>query len=75
LIVRHYPKHPERASILIVHEFGHLLGARHHGEAEECGEEECIMEGSGYILTNEWCHHHLEVIEENIKSRLGHSIS
>lgn len=75
LIVRHYANHPERGPMLIVHEFGHLLGANHHGEDDDCGDDECIMASTGYIRTNEWCHHHLEVIEENMEARLGHSIS
>ncbi len=74
LIVQHYPKHPEWGPLLIVHVMGHLLGANHHGEDDECEDEECIMASTGSIHTKEWCHHHLEVIEENIESRLGHSI-
>ncbi len=75
VIVRFYPGHQERAPILIVHEVGHLLGVEHHGQDDECEGEDCIMASAGYINTDEWCHHHLKVIEENIESRLGYSIS
>ncbi len=60
--------------MLIVDEIGHLLGANHHGEDDDCGDEDCVMSYTGYIQTEEWCHHHLEVIEANIASRVGYAI-
>lgn len=69
-IVKCSPKKAESKELLIAHEVGHLLGARHHEDEEECTEDGCIMGhvGPGYF-TN-WCQHHQQVIEEYIANRL-----
>ncbi|MEE9325313.1 MAG: M12 family metallo-peptidase [Dehalococcoidia bacterium] len=69
IIVRFYHECPKCNSVLIAHEVGHLLGAGHHENEEECTEEGCIMDHRGYAHTT-WCQHHKQLIRENIAERL-----
>lgn len=51
---------------LLAHELGHLLGAGHHKDEEECDEEGCIMEAHGYDHADSWCDHHVEIMADTL---------
>jgi len=60
---------PSLTRSLIAHEIGHLLGADHHEDDEECHEDGCIMDKRGYIHASEWCDHHRMAIKANLASQ------
>ncbi len=68
--IQFYSDNQGRNSSLISHEIGHLLGARHHKEEEECTEEGCIMDRRGYSHATGWCQHHQQVIKKQIALQL-----
>jgi hypothetical protein len=70
-IVSFYSERHQRSASVIAHEIGHLLGARHHEDDEECTGHGCIMDRSKYAHATNWCDHHLQVIQEYITSRLA----
>ena len=57
---------PRLTRSLIAHEIGHLLGAEHHEDDEECHEDGCIMDKRGYVHATEWCDHHRTAIRANL---------
>jgi hypothetical protein len=70
-ITRFYPERRERSASVIVHETGHLLGAEHHEDDDECTGHGCFMDRAGYAHATEWCNHHLQEIQEFIAWNLG----
>lgn len=71
VIVQYYHKHQERNAALIAHEVGHILGARHHEQEDECDGDGCIMDREGYDHASQWCHHHEEQIQKSIAATLA----
>ena len=69
--VQFYLYDPQRSVALIAHEVGHILGARHHEEEEECTSDGCIMNRSGHAHLTSWCEHHQHLIRENVASKLA----
>ena len=60
-----------RNSALIAHEVGHLLGAIHHENEEECTEDGCVMDSSGYAHASTWCKHHRQQIQKEMDAMLA----
>lgn len=71
VIVRFNHERTQRNAALIAHEVGHLLGAHHHEDDEECTEGGCIMDERGFAHATEWCDHHAETIQTSIDSMLS----
>lgn len=71
IIIHFYEDGELRNSALLAHEVGHVLGAHHHEDEEECTEEGCIMDREGYAHATTWCHHHRNVIREHLASALA----
>jgi hypothetical protein len=69
-IVRFYPERREHTASLVAHEVGHLLGAKHHEDDDECTGHGCVMDRSGYASATTWCDHHTQQIREYLTSNL-----
>lgn len=68
VIVRRYQEYPERTAALVLHEVGHLLGAKHHADEEQCAGHGCFMTAEGFAHATDWCDHHREAIQDSIAS-------
>ncbi len=65
-----YHQGKRRNHALIAHEVGHVLGARHHENEDECTEDGCIMDEAGYAHADTWCEHHERAIRQHIATIL-----
>lgn len=70
-IVEFYPGDPLVTHSLIAHEVGHLLGAKHHEDDEDCTGDGCLMEQKGYDRLETWCEHHQDIIREVVSTGLA----
>ncbi len=56
LVARRHPDRPSYDGLVVAHEIGHLLGAKHH----DCDHDyRCVMAPKGFGLPARWCAHHL----------------
>ncbi len=69
-IVEFYADDPLVTHSLIAHEVGHLLGAKHHADDEDCTGDGCLMEQKGYDHLETWCEHHQDVIRDIVSAGL-----
>lgn len=71
LIAHYYSRRPHNTVALLAHEVGHLLGAEHHASEDECTGDGCVMDREGFVHADDWCDHHLEVIQETLDAALA----
>ncbi len=56
LVARRHPGQQPSDALVIAHETGHLLGAKHH----KCDHDyQCLMAPKGFGLPARWCEHHV----------------
>jgi hypothetical protein len=60
LVARDHPVQPEYDALVVAHEIGHLMGAKHH----HCHHNYlCVMTPKGFELPSRWCAHHVQEIQ------------